>query len=105
MGNQACIATYQEAYERGPLGQTKDSCGCYYYGTRSLLGAATAAAACAVVVGGVEVTCVENQSLMECNILSKGNFLKVVSRPAKCGWRIDPAHHGKPWKHSEWWRW
>ncbi len=39
------------------------------------------------------------------NVLSKGNVCKIVSKRLKVGFRIDPAHHGKPWGHPHFWKW
>jgi hypothetical protein len=46
---------HQQAYNRGPLGQTAGGPAWSYYGTRVALGVATTATAGAVVVGGAEV--------------------------------------------------
>ena len=42
---------------------------------------------------------------VEINILSKGNVFKIISQTLKQGFRVDPAHHGKPWGHTHYWRW
>ncbi len=42
---------------------------------------------------------------VEVNILSKGNVFKIISKRSKMGFRVDPAHHGKPWGHMHRWRW
>ncbi|BCW93937.1 MAG: hypothetical protein KatS3mg007_1831 [Thermoanaerobaculum sp.] len=42
---------------------------------------------------------------LEVNVLSRGNIVKIISRKGRWGFRIDPAHHGKPWGHRHWWRW
>ncbi len=42
---------------------------------------------------------------IEVNAFSKGNVFKVISKKAKVGFRIDPAHHGKNWGHTHFWRW
>ncbi len=39
------------------------------------------------------------------NILSKGNVFKIISKTLKVGFRVDQAHHGKPWGHSHTWKW
>ena len=65
-------------------------------------GVATAVAAAA---GLAEAAFFGNQSLLEMNILSEGNIFKVISRPFRRGFRIDPAHHGKPWGHMDFWNW
>jgi len=39
------------------------------------------------------------------NFRSQGNVFKMLSTRLKMGFRIDPAHHGKPWGHRHWWRW
>jgi hypothetical protein len=93
------------AYLRSPLGQTRDSSGVYYYGTRGALAVSATATAAAAAVGATEVTLLGNESVAELNILSQGNVFKILSRPFKGGFRIDPAHHGKPWGHGHWWRW
>lgn len=46
---------YQQAYNRGPLGQSADGPWWSYYGTRGGLAVATTATAAAVAVGGAEV--------------------------------------------------
>jgi hypothetical protein len=42
---------------------------------------------------------------LETNILSGGNVFKIVSKKYGVGFRIDPAHHGKPWGHMKMWTW
>lgn len=42
---------------------------------------------------------------IEINLLSRGNVFKIISRRLKMGFRIDPAHHGKPWGHPDFWKW
>jgi hypothetical protein len=42
---------------------------------------------------------------LETNILSDGNVFKIVSKKYGVGFRIDPAHHGKPWGHMKIWTW
>lgn len=37
--------------------------------------------------------------------IGRGNVFKVLSKRFKAGFRIDPAHHGKPWGHTHFWRW
>jgi RHS repeat-associated protein len=49
----AAYNTFDEAYERGPLGQTQNSSGVYYYGTRGALGVATVSVGAAVVCNAV----------------------------------------------------
>ncbi len=49
-GNPEYINTYQEAYDLGVFGQTKDSSTVYYYGTRGAVGFATAATGAAVAL-------------------------------------------------------
>ena len=53
----------------------------------------------AASVWAIEVLFLEGESVLEITVLSRGNIVKVISRPLKCGWRMDPAHHGKPWGH------
>ena len=96
---------YQQAYNRGPLGQTAGGPAWSYYGTRGSLAVATTATAAAAIVGGTEFAVCGNQSLAEITMISRGNVFKVISRPAQRGFRIDPAHHGKPWGHTHWWWW
>jgi RHS repeat-associated protein len=50
-GNPASIDTFQSAYEAGPLGQTQNSSGIYYWGTRVSLGVSVGAIAAAGGVG------------------------------------------------------
>jgi hypothetical protein len=94
-----------KAYDIGIFGQTEDSDRFTYVCTRGAVCVAAAAASAAVVVGGGEVALCGNKPLAEFNVMSKGNIFKVISRPLRRGFRIDPAHHGKPWGHTEWWRW
>jgi RHS repeat-associated protein len=42
---------------------------------------------------------------VQVNVLSRGNVFKIISRRFRRGFRIDPAHHGKPWGHRHWWKW
>jgi len=44
-GNPQYIATYNNAYQAGPLGQTQNSSGVYYYGTRGAIAVSCAAMA------------------------------------------------------------
>lgn len=53
----------------------------------------------------VQIVGFEGVAIAEIVILKNGNIFKVISRPFKCGFRVDPAHHGKPWGHSHWWKW
>jgi len=41
----------------------------------------------------------------EITIYGSGNVFKIISRPLRCGFRIDPAHHGQPWGHMHIWWW
>ncbi|MHB9047276.1 MAG: RHS repeat-associated core domain-containing protein [Pirellulales bacterium] len=63
-GDPEYMNTYQDAYNRSPLGQTKDSSGGYYYGTRGGLTLATVSVTAAAAVGTVEVTCLANQPIL-----------------------------------------
>jgi len=42
---------------------------------------------------------------VEVNAFSRGNVFKVISKRARIGFRVDPAHHGKSWGHTHFWRW
>ena len=42
---------------------------------------------------------------VEITVMSSGNVIKLISRVGEWGWRMDPAHHAKPWGHIHWWRW
>jgi hypothetical protein len=42
---------------------------------------------------------------VQMNLLSKGNVFKITSGRLRTGFRVDPAHHGKPWGHRHFWRW
>jgi RHS repeat-associated protein len=75
------------------------------YTAKGLLGLSGLAAISAGSVGLAEFAFYGNQPLAEFNILSNGNVFKVISRPFGRGFRIDPAHHGKPWGHTHWWSW
>ena len=106
LGNSAgANQTLLNAYGNSALGQAEAIGPGTYNATATSLGFATAATAAALAVGGAEVALLGNQSAAEFNVLSSGNVAKVISRPFKCGFRIDPAHHGKPWGHSHWWWW
>ena len=96
---------YYKARKAGPYGQTEDSDGLYYYGTRGAMAGAYAAGGAAAAVGVTEVICLGNESVLEFNVLSDGNVFKVISRPGQWGFRVDPAHHGKPWGHTHVWNW
>jgi RHS repeat-associated protein len=95
----------QNRYDDSTLGQAEAAGPKTYLATKVCLGTATAATAAAATVGGVEYFALGNQSLAEFNVLSEGNVFKVISRPLKGGFRVDPAHHGKPWGHTHWWGW
>jgi hypothetical protein len=98
---------YERAYDLGPLGQTRDAQAdpVGYYGTRGALTVATAAAAAAATVGTIEFVFHGNVPMAQVNIMSSGNVFRIISRPFRTGFRIDPAHHGKPWGHTHFWRW
>lgn len=106
-GNRLLGVEYDpmEAYEQSALGQTADSSGFFYYGTRGAIGVAVAATTAAVAVGTVEFAFLGNQPIAEINILSKRHVFKIISRPFQRGFRINPAHHGKPWGHPHVWHW
>lgn len=59
----AASQTWAGAYQHGVLGQTANSPGHTYYGTRTALGVATAATAAAVVVGSTEFLVLGNQPI------------------------------------------
>ena len=42
---------------------------------------------------------------MEVTVNSSSNIIKIVSKTARAGLRVDKAHHGKPTGHTHWWRW
>lgn len=94
-----------EDYDNSALGQAERIGGGTYKATKCCLYTGAAAAGLAAAIGVAEFFLLGNESLMEINILSRGNVFKVVCRPARCGFRIDPAHHGKPWGHAHWWNW
>lgn len=65
-------------------------------------GMGTMSGAALVAAGGVAA----GEGLgVEVNAFSRGNVFKIISRTLKRGFRIDPAHHGKPWGHPHWWKW
>lgn len=90
---------YQQAYSRGPLGQSSEGPWWSYYGTRGALGVATAATAGAVVVGGAEVAIYGRSA-----ICASGTHSSILVEGAAVGGRmgsgglfqIRPAGYG-PW--------
>ncbi len=74
-------------------------------GTKGGQVTAVVAGSAAVGVKAVEVIFLGGKPALEITLLKGGNVFKVISRPFKCGFRIDPAHHGKPWGHPHWWYW
>jgi hypothetical protein len=92
-------------YDDSTLGQAEQAGPGVYTATKVCVGTATATAAAAAAVGTFEFAALGNESIAEINLFSDGNVLKIVSRPFKWGFRIDPAHHGKPWGHSHLWNW
>jgi RHS repeat-associated protein len=93
---------YDEAYTIGPLSSTT---GGYHKGVVASLSVSTVAVSGATVVGVYEWAALGNKHILQFTVLSSGNVFKVVSRPYRWGFRIDPAHHGKPWGHRHCWRW
>ena len=92
-------------YDDSTLGQAEAAGPGVHTATKVCIGTATAATAAAAAIGTFEFAALGNQSIAEINVFSEGNVFKVVSRPFQRGFRIDPAHHGKPWGHTHWWEW
>jgi len=44
-------------------------------------------------------------SMAEFTVLSRTNVVRVISRPARAGFRIDWADAHKPFTHWQFWRW
>ncbi|HQU47423.1 MAG TPA: RHS repeat-associated core domain-containing protein, partial [Pirellulales bacterium] len=119
-GDMSYIQTFQEAYDWGPLGQTKDSGGVIYYGTRGGLGLATGAAGAAVIVGGGEVIFLGNQPILVEGLtmggrMGSGGLFQIRPTGCKPWMRFDfhPFRRGGPsiphidspplgWHHWPW---
>jgi RHS repeat-associated protein len=121
VGNSAgANQTLAAAYANGPLGQTQNSSGGYYYGTRGALGVATVAATAAVAVGTTEFVCLSNQPLLaEGRLLggqmTKGGLFQIrpTGRPPWLRFDYHPFRPGGPsiphidappfgWHHWPW---
>ena len=100
---------YDSNAEKGPLGQTADSDGFYYYGTRGALGVSTAATAGAVAVGTAEAAFLGNQSILVEGVVggtgTGSGGLFQIRPPGRPPWfRIDihPIRPGgKPTPHID----
>ena len=75
------------------------------WGSEAGFGTAAVAGTAAGGVAAVQVVYLEGQAVVQITIMRAGNVFKIISRPLKRGFRIDPAHHGKRWGHPHWWRW
>ncbi len=71
-----CSGDLGSAYENGPLGQTQDDDGIYYYGTRIAIGVSATAVSAAVFVGSIEFFALGNQSVVVEGVL--GELAQVV---------------------------
>jgi hypothetical protein len=76
----------QSAYDYGPLGQTADAGGFYYYGTRG-----------ALVTSGVAAGTAGGLAFGETTALARSGMggIRIGGRPLRAYFRIDPPHHGK----------
>jgi hypothetical protein len=52
----------------------------------------------------IEATAFGGTPLLEITV-SRTNLLKVISRPARTGFRIDRPDYHKPFYHWHFWRW
>lgn len=86
-------------YQLGPLGQAESIGPGAYKATAGSLGFAGVAATAALGVGAAQAAGIK------VTVGSSGNVFKIISKEFKTGFRIDPAHHGKPWGHMHFWRW
>jgi hypothetical protein len=75
--SQAAQQLLNQAYQRGPLGQTENGPAWAYYTTRTAIGVATFFAAAAVGVGGVEFVFLGNESI-SASVLWGGSLAPVA---------------------------
>ena len=54
---------------------------------------------------GTGVGAVGSALKVKVSFFSGGNVFKIISKTLRAGFRVDRAHHGKPWGHRHWWRW
>ncbi|MCB9772145.1 MAG: RHS repeat-associated core domain-containing protein [Candidatus Omnitrophica bacterium] len=78
-----------------PMKYTEGSCGWEKTGERIAVGTAAGATAVAIAAdyAGIEIGKQGN------------NIFRILSKRFKWGFRLDKAHHGKPWGHPHWWTW